>query len=155
MILVDSSVWISFLNGVNSAEAAFLAVCIAEDRPLTIPGLVRMEVLLGARTEADALRLSQSLSAYPLVPEPTPADYARAAAIHRTCRGRGHTVRSAIDCLIAQLCLRDGHELLAKDRDFDAIGSAFPLRRVPTRLLVHEPSAGYAAKTGTAARTDV
>lgn len=154
MILVDSSVWISFLNGVNSAEAAFLAVCIAEDRPLILPGLVRTEVLLGARTEADALRMSQSLSAYPLVPEATAADYERAAAIHRTCRGRGHTVRSAIDCLIAQLCLRDGYELLAKDRDFDAISSAFPLRRVPTRLMVHEPGVGYAAKTAAVTRTD-
>lgn len=154
MILVDSSVWISFLNGVNSAEAAFLAVCIAEDRPLIIPGLVRTEVLLGARTEADALRMSQSLSAYPLVPEPTPADYERAAAIYRTCRARGYTIRSAIDCLIAQLCLRDGYDLLAKDRDFDAIGRAFPLRRVPTRLMVHDPGIGYAAKAAAIARTD-
>lgn len=154
MILVDSSVWISFLNGVNSAEAAFLAVCIAEDRPLVIPGLVHTEVLVGARTEAEASRMSQSLSAYPLVPEPTPADYERAAAIYRTCRTRGHTVRSTIDCLIAQLCLRDGYELLARDRDFDAISSAFPLRRVPARLMVHEPGVGYAAKPVTAARTD-
>lgn len=148
MILVDSSVWISFLNGVNSAEAAFLAVCIAEDRPLIIPGLVRMEVLLGARTEADALRISQSLSAYPLVPEPTPSDYERAATIYRTCRGRGHIIRSGIDCLIAQLCLRDGYELLATDRDFDAIGVAFPLRRVPNRLMVHDPGVRYSNRAG-------
>lgn len=154
MILVDSSVWISFLNGVNSAEATFLAACIAEDRPLIIPGLVRTEVLLGARTEADALRVSQSLSAYPLVPEPTPADYEQAAAIHRACRARGYTIRSAIDCLIAQLCLRDGYELLARDRDFGAIANAFPLRRVPTRLMVHEPAIAYAAKAGALARTD-
>jgi hypothetical protein len=153
MILVDSSAWISFLNGVNSAEAALLAVCIAEDRPLIVPGLVRTEVLLGARTEADALHLSQSLSAYPLVPEPTPADYEQAAAIYRTCRERGHTIRSTIDCLIAQLCLRDGYELLAKDRDFDAIGAAFPLRRVPTRLMVHDPGVGYARKPRAVAPT--
>lgn len=146
MILVDSSVWISFLNGVNAAEAAFLAVCIAEDRPLIVPGIVCTEVLAGARTEADALRISQSLSAYPLVPEPTPSDYERAAAIYRACRSRGYTVRSTIDCLIAQLCLRDGYELLAKDRDFDAIGNAFPLRRVPARLMVNDPGASYAAK---------
>lgn len=155
MILVDSSVWISFLNGVNSAEAAFLAVCIAEDRPLILPGLVRTEVLLGARTEADALRMSQSLSAYPLAPEPTPADYEQAAMIYRTCRGRGYTVRSAIDCLIAQLCLREGYELLAKDRDFDAIGNAFPLRRVPTGLMVHDPGVRYAPNMGAGARKDI
>jgi predicted nucleic acid-binding protein len=144
MILVDSSVWIGFLNGVDSAEAAFLAVCIAEDRPLTIPGLVRTEVLLGARTEADALRVSRSLSAYPLVPEPMPSDYDRAAMIYRTCRGRGLAIRSAVDCLIAQLCLRDDYALLAKDRDFDAISSAFPLRRVPARLMMHDPGTGHA-----------
>lgn len=148
MILVDSSVWISFLNGVNSAEVAFLAACIADDRPLVIPGLVRTEVLVGARTEADALRMSQSLSAYPLVPEATADDYERAAAIHRTCRGRGYTIRSAIDCLIAQLCLRDGYELLAKDRDFDAISRVFPLRLAPTHLMIHEPGSSYAANRG-------
>jgi predicted nucleic acid-binding protein len=153
MILVDSSAWISFLNGVNSPEAAFLAICIAEDRPLVIPGLVRTEVLLGARTEAEALRMSQSLSAYPLVPELTPGDYEQAATIYRTCRARGYTVRSTIDCLIAQLCLRDGYELLAKDRDFDAISSAFPLRRVPARLMVHEPGIGYARKPGAVTTT--
>ena len=136
-ILVDSSVWISFLNGVNSAEAAYLAICIAEDRPLVIPGLVHTEVLVGARSEAEALRVSQSLSAFPLVPGPTPSDHERAARIYRTCRSRGYTIRSTIDCLIAQLCLRDGYELLAKDRDFEAIGSAFPLKRVPTRLMAH------------------
>ena len=155
MILVDSSVWISFLNGVNSAQAAFLAGCIADDRALIIPGLVRTEVQLGARTEAEALRISRSLSAYPLVPEPTPADYEAAAAIYRTCRARGFTIRSAIDCLIAQLCLRDGYELLAKDRDFDAIAAAFPLRRIPTHLMVHEPGAFYAAQTGAQVPTGV
>ncbi len=155
MILVDSSVWIGFLNGVTSAEAAFLATCISEDRPLTLPGLARAEVLMGARTEADALRMSQSLSAYPLVPEPTPFDYERAAAIYRACRGRGYTIRSTIDCLIAQLCLRDGYELLARDRDFDVIASAFPLRRTPTRLMVHEPGAVYTAQPGAQVPTDV
>lgn len=145
MILVDSAVWIGFLNGVNCAEAAFLAVCIAEDRALILPGLVRTEVLMGARTEAEALRMSQSLSAYPLAPEPRAADYERAAAIYRTCRGRGQSVRSASDCLIAQLCLRDGYELLARDRDFDAISSIFPLRLVSRRLMVREPGVRYSA----------
>jgi len=50
--------------------------------------------------------------------------------------------------------ISDGHELLAKDRDFDAISSAFPLRRVPTHLMVHEPGVGYTSKPGAAARTD-
>jgi predicted nucleic acid-binding protein len=147
-ILVDSSVWISFLNGRNSAEAAYLTVCIAEDRPVVVPGLVLTEVLMGARNEIEARRLSESLSAFPLVPAPTASDHERAAQICRACRSRGHTIRSSIDCLIAQLCLRDGHELLAKDRDFDAIARVFPLRRSPARLLVHESGSRYTAKAG-------
>ena len=55
--------------------------------------------------------------------------------------------------LIAQLCLRD-YELLARSRDFDAIGKAFPLTRVPTRLLVHDPGASCGAKPIAIAQTD-
>jgi predicted nucleic acid-binding protein len=147
-ILVDSPVWISFLNGVNSAETAYLTVCIAEDRPLVVPGLVLTEVLMGARNEAEARRISESLAAFPPVPPPALSDHERAAQIYRTCRSRGHKIRSSIDCLIAQLCLRDGHELLAQDRDFEAIGSVFPLKRPPLRLMAHESTVRYAVKAG-------
>jgi len=40
-------------------------------------------------------------------------------ATYRALRGRGHTVRKTIDCLIAAFCLRDGHSPLHRDRDFD------------------------------------
>ncbi|MGH8296207.1 MAG: type II toxin-antitoxin system VapC family toxin [Steroidobacteraceae bacterium] len=150
-ILVDSSVWISYLNGVSSAEAAYLAVCIGEDRPLAVPGLVQTEVLMGVRSEAEAARVSRSLAAFPLTPDPAPSDYQRAAAICRECRTRGFTIRSMVDCLIAQLCLRDGHELLAQGRDFDAIDSVFPLRRVSIRLMVHDSAISYLANVAASA----
>ena len=38
---------------------------------------------------------------------------------YRTLRGRGHTVRKTIDCLIATFCIREQHWLLHRDRDFD------------------------------------
>jgi predicted nucleic acid-binding protein len=43
-------------------------------------------------------------------------------------RARGHTVRKTIACLIATLCLRDGHELLHNDRDFDPFEAMLGLR---------------------------
>jgi predicted nucleic acid-binding protein len=33
--------------------------------------------------------------------------------------GAAHTVRKTVDCLIATLCLLQGHRLLHNDRDFD------------------------------------
>ena len=38
---------------------------------------------------------------------------------YRTLRGRGHTVRKTIDCLIATFCIREPHSLFHRDRDFD------------------------------------
>jgi len=138
MILVDSSVWIGFFNGEDCMETAHLADCIGDGRPLTLPGVVLTEVLFGVKNDAEARRVTHALSAYPLAPDLTAADYERAAQIHRTCRSRGRTVRSVIDCLIAQLCLREGYELLAKERDFDAIASTFPLKRSPPRNGAHD-----------------
>ncbi len=42
-----------------------------------------------------------------------------AAENYRILRTKGITVRKTIDCLIATFCIREGHELLHRDRDFD------------------------------------
>lgn len=138
MILVDTSVWIDFFNGHDSVEAAFLRSCVVDARPLTIPGLVLTEILQGVRTDAEATRIARVLSAFDVPPELDPADYEKAAALYRQCRAKGFTVRSTIDCLIAQLCLRHDYALLAKDRDFDSIGQVVSLERVPAKSAVHD-----------------
>ena len=138
MILVDTSVWIDFFNGYDSAEAGFLRACIVDMSPLILPGLVLTEILAGMRTPADADRVAHVLSAFEITPELDLTDSQKAAELYRACRGRGLTIRSVIDCLIAQLCLRHGYELLAKDRDFDSIAKVFPLQRVATTLVAHD-----------------
>ena len=42
----------------------------------------------------------------------------QAAALYRTCRRSGVTIRSVVACLIARLAIRDDALLLAHDRDF-------------------------------------
>lgn len=138
MILVDTSVWIDFFNGYDSAEAAQLRSFVVDGRPLTIPGLVLTEILLGVRSEADATRIAGVLSAFDTSPELDSTDYENAAALYRLCRSRGITIRSTIDCLIAQLCLRHNYELFSKDRDFARIAEVAPLKRVPGTLMVHD-----------------
>jgi len=145
VILVDTSVWVDYFNGYASVEADFLTVCIAEVRPIVLSGLVLTETLQGMRDAQRAERATRALSAFELAPELARSDYEQAAAIYRACRARGTTPRSAIDCLIAQLCLRYGYELLSRDRDFDAIGRFFPLRRVNPEPGVQEQARAYYA----------
>lgn len=143
MILVDTSVWIDYFNGYASVEADFLTLCIAEARPVVLAGLVLTETLQGVREPARAARIADVLSAFELTPELERRDYEEAAAIYRTCRGRRSAPRSTIDCLIAQLCLRHGYELLTRDRDFEAIGRFFPLKRVAPDPGVQELAGAY------------
>ena len=143
MILVDTSVSIDYFNAYASREADFLTLCIAQARPIILPGLVLTETLQGVRDAAGAARVAGVLSAFELTPEFERSDYERAAAIYRTCRTRGSTPRSAIDCLIAQLCLRYGYELLTHDRDFEGIARCFPLKRVSPDPGVQELAAAY------------
>jgi len=127
-MLVDTSVWIDFFNGYESRESMRLANAIAEGEPIVVPGLVLTEILLGLRGDAEAARIADLLGAFDEISDPSRADYTEAARIYRVCRARGFTIRSTIDCLIAQLSLRDGASLLTKDRDFKAIAQCLPLQ---------------------------
>jgi predicted nucleic acid-binding protein len=127
-MLVDTSVWIDYFDGHPSSEANRLEQAIADHSPIAIVGVVLTEILLGLTTESDAVRISGLLDAFDFLPEPLRSDYIEAARIYRVCRGKGYTIRSPIDCVIAQLCLRENLPLLCKDRDFQVIGKSFPLR---------------------------
>ena len=129
-MIVDTSVWIDFFNGHPSDQAQRLKRAIEENEAIGIPGLVLTEILLGLQNEREAVRIAQLLEAFKDVAEPTRADHIAAAALYRTCRTRGVTIRSTIDCVIAQMCLRDGQPLLAKDRDFERIAEQTELRLV-------------------------
>lgn len=129
-MLVDTSVWIDYFNGHPSLEAERLASAIGNDETIALPGIVWTEILLGLRTETEALRIQNLLDAFDTLKAPTHQDYLEAARIYRTCRSKGFTIRSTIDCLIAQLCLRDNLTLLSKDNDFKCISQCFPLRLV-------------------------
>lgn len=129
-MLVDTSVWIDFFNGYESAEARLLAAAIADGEPLEIPGIVLVEILAGLRNDPEAARIGSLLEAFDELPEPERSDYLEAARIFRVCRSRGHTIRSTIDCLIAQGCLRHDLALLTKDRDFRVIAGYTELRLV-------------------------
>lgn len=119
MIFIDTSAWVEFLRDTGSP------VCVEVDHLLdadiAICDAIRMEVLAGARDESH-LRDLRGLLARATVLPTHPADYESAAALYRTCRRHGETVRKLIDCLIGAVAARHGTPVLHADADFDVLG---------------------------------
>lgn len=128
MILVDSSAWIEFLRDTGSP------VCIAVDhllgRNLAICDAISMEILAGARDEQHLAKLRGLLARATLVTI-VPEDYDHAAALYRTCRRNGETVRKLIDCLIAAVAIRSKVSILHADTDFAVLARHTPLELHP------------------------
>ncbi len=118
MVIVDSSVWIDYLNGVDTAETRWLDSQFDQQR-LGLLDLMLCEVLQGVGSDAQAKLVMAHLKSFAIL-ESGGADLAVAAAAnYRALRAKGLTVRKTIDCLIATFCIREGHQLLHSDRDFD------------------------------------
>lgn len=117
MILVDSSVWIDFLNARDTPETRWLKQALPRFS-LCTADLVLAEVLQGTRTEKD-FALARDLLTMLDVVTLGGADLAIAAAAnYRRLRTLGVTVRKTIDTLIATYCIRENRPLLFSDRDF-------------------------------------
>jgi predicted nucleic acid-binding protein len=119
MVIVDTTVWIDYLNGVATPESEWLDRETTRRR-LGLLDLMVCEVLQGLATDGDAARVLRQLRRFETFETGGVELAAAAARNYRQLRHRGRTVRKTIDCLIATFCLREGHALLHSDRDFDA-----------------------------------
>src|SRR6185312_10905101 len=129
VILVDSSVWIDYLRGVETRQTNCLDGLLGTE-PLAIGDLILTEVLQGTTTDKelrDVLRLLGSLDVVQLGGQ---AVAVQAARNFRALREKGVTVRKTIDCLIATRCIVDGLTLLHSDRDFEPFVVHLGLRSV-------------------------
>jgi predicted nucleic acid-binding protein len=118
MIVVDSSVWINNLRGVQSSGVETFNAVQAEGLVL-LGDLILLEILQGARSNENASRLERLLRTYPIVQLFDVSLAAPCAANYRTLRSKGVTVRKTIDVIIGTYCIVHGHALLHEDRDFE------------------------------------
>jgi predicted nucleic acid-binding protein len=118
VIIVDTTVWIDFLRGVQNPETDWLDRQLNHQR-LGLTDVILCEVLQGIPDDISFARVQRELRRFEIF-DTGGADLAVAAAQNfRSLRRRGHTVRKTIDCWIATFCIRNGHALLHRDRDFD------------------------------------
>jgi predicted nucleic acid-binding protein len=118
VVIIDTTVWVDFLRGVSNPETEWLDAELDRQR-LGVTDLIVCEVLQGVRDEAAARDVERQLLKLHVFETGTIELAREAARNYRLLRTRGHTVRKTIDCLIATFCLRDGHSLMHRDRDFD------------------------------------
>jgi predicted nucleic acid-binding protein len=121
MILVDTSVWIDFLRGANSTERRVLHELIENEEEISIAGIILTEILQGIREEKQFQIIRKYLLEFPVFEPKGIATYSEAAGIFRSCRKKGKTVRSTVDCMIAAICLENDLSVFHKDRDYDII----------------------------------
>lgn len=117
VVVVDSSVWIDYFNGVACRETDALDALLGSE-PIAVGDVILAEVLQGFRSDADyrtARRLMASLTVVGMLGE---ANAIRCADHYRALRKRSITIRRTIDVFIATYCIENTLPLLFRDRDF-------------------------------------
>jgi predicted nucleic acid-binding protein len=118
VVIVDTTVWIDYLQGARNAETDWLDTELNRQR-LGLTNIILCEVLQGLRDDVIAKQVEASLTKCEVFDMGGIALAREAARNYRTLRSHGHTVRKTIDCLIATFCIRGQHSLLHRDRDFE------------------------------------
>jgi hypothetical protein len=117
VIVVDSTVWIDFINGRNAAHVRRLRALLGESE-IIIGDLMLCEVLQGLESERAAREVEALLRRFDIAPMAGETIAAAAARNYRLLRRRGITMRKTIDLLIGTWCIENRRPLLHNDRDF-------------------------------------
>jgi predicted nucleic acid-binding protein len=127
VIVVDTSVWIDYFNGVPTPQAGMLDQLLGE-QVLAVGDLILVELLPGFATEPDARRALSLLEPLEFLDMAGRDVAIQSAANYRRLRRRGVTVRKTMDMLIGTYCLMHDHEILHNDRDFDVLAKHLGLK---------------------------
>ena len=131
MLLIDTSVWISVFRSRGDQVRQQLETLIA-NREILLTRFTQLELLQGSLNEQEWTILSTYLEVQDYV-ELTPSSWQAAARIHYDLRRQGLTVRSPIDCCIAQAALENDLLLIHNDRDFETIAQVRSLQNLRFR----------------------
>lgn len=118
MLVVDSTVWVDYFNGVVNPQTDYLHK-ILDQEPILVGDLILAEVLQGFRDDSDFEKARRALGKFIQVEMLNLTLALQSARNYRMLRRKGITVRKTIDSLIATYCIEKDHQLLHRDQDFD------------------------------------
>ena len=127
MVIVDTTVWVDYLNGMTTPQTDWLDQELDRQR-LGLTDLILSEVLQGVRDEREAAETRRELLKFEVFTTGGVELAVAAARNYRTLRAKGRTVRRTVDCWIATFCLLNDHTLLHNDSDFQPFEKHLGLR---------------------------
>jgi len=127
-MLIDTSVLVALFRDKSGAVSHALRDLL-EGRDYFLTRFTQMELLQGARDEKEWLKLSGYLTDQDYLGA-SDETWAAAARLYFDLRRKGLTVRSVIDCCIAEITMVHGVTLLHNDRDFVTIAKLRSLKHV-------------------------
>ncbi len=126
MVLIDTSIWINVFADKQGDYSQNLYDAVGE-RDIVLTRFQQLELLQGSRNEKEWGKLSEYLDGQDYL-EAQPSTWQAAARIYYSLRKKGITVRSPIDCCIAQIAIERRVLLIHDDGDFEHIGKHLPLQ---------------------------
>lgn len=117
MILVDTSVWIDYLNGIQNRHTDALDSGVVEGI-VAIGDLIFLEILQGIRNDRDYRKTRQNLLTLDQYEMFGKGMAEKCADHYRALRKKGITIRKTTDVIIATFCIEQKMPLLFLDRDF-------------------------------------
>lgn len=125
-ILIDTSIWIDLFKD-QSGDKRHIIESLTQNMDIVLSRFTQLEILQGARDEKAWLLLESYLE-FQLYLEASRDTWKKAARIYFELRRNGKTVRSPIDCCIAQIAIDENALLLHRDRDFTIISDKTELQ---------------------------
>jgi len=126
VIIVDTSVWIEFLEGGNHWTKERLKEKIANRESVAYTEMILLEILTGLELRKDREKVEKNFQTNVLLPGKRSTTML-AAEIYQELRRKGKTIRSIVDCMISAVAIETGATILHKDRDFEYIAEYYPV----------------------------
>lgn len=120
-IIVDTSVWIDFFRGNETAEVRLFSEYLQNNDPVFICPVIIQEILQGIKNDEEYNLIKSYLFVLNVLNDDGIEVAIGAAEIYRNLRQKGKTIRKSNDCIIAWYAIKYSLKILHSDRDFDTI----------------------------------
>jgi predicted nucleic acid-binding protein len=139
LVIVDSSVWIDFLNdGTGAPHTAALYALLADGADIAVTEVNLMEVLRGIKDNRQHAKVKRDMLSLPVLSAAGVDTYIAASDMYRAARKSGITVNSSLDFLIAAIGMENNAVILHHDSDFDKLSKVIPgLRTITPQAILN------------------
>lgn len=127
MIVVDTSAWIDYVNGIEGFHTQLIDYELEHSRIIT-GDIIITEFLQGFKSQKDFNRAKEMMELLEYHDFLGKDIAIKAANNFRILRKNGVTIRKTIDVIIATFCIENDYELIHNDKDFNAMEEILGLK---------------------------